>query len=215
MPYDQYDPYGGYQQGGGYYAPLPQGWPQQQPAWNPYGQQQQQGWPQQGYDPYAQQWQGYYQQQEAAYYGEADPMEEQLPEASEPEVRPQGKKGLNPKLQKPLHALLQVLYWATMIAIVFGAILFASSKDPRKNYLGYRTYNVLTQSMMVTTNPETGETTPKGLGAQGGFNPGDTIVIKMDPPENIKAGDIITYNPNSRDKEGTTYLTHRVIEVRT
>lgn len=218
MPYDQapYDPYGGYAQGGGYYAPQQQCWPQ--PGWDPYGQQsayQQQGWQQQGYDPYGQ-WQGYYQQPGEAFYDDEEdtPEETDLPE--EPPANTKGKKKgkeLNPKLQKPLHALLQVLYWVTMIVIVFGAILFASSKDPRKNYFGFRTYNVLTQSMMVTTK-EDGVTTPKGLGPNGGFDPGDTIVIKMDPPESIKVGDIITYNPSSRDKEGTSYLTHRVIEVK-
>lgn len=219
MPYDQvpYDPYGGWQQGGGYYPQQQQYWPQQGGGWNPYGQQdgyQQQAWPS-AYNPYGQ-WQGYQQPIPAdgpdifAYGFDEDDYDEDEDEAVPQLPALPVKKSR--ELPKPLHAAMEIFYWVFIVVLVAGAVLFAASKDPRKNWFGYRTYNVITQSMRVTTY-ENGTTSPKGLGAQGGFNPGDTIIIKMDSPESIKVGDIITYNPNSRDTEGTTYLTHRVVEV--
>jgi signal peptidase I len=106
--------------------------------------------------------------------------------------------------KKAFRAIADIVYWVFCVVIVAGSILFATSGNPNKNYFGYRTYNVLTQSM-----------TPKSDGSSppGGFKAGDMILVKMCHPEEIAAGDIITFNPSANEEETTTYLTHRVVRV--
>jgi len=106
--------------------------------------------------------------------------------------------------KRAMRFISNIAFFAACIALVAGSIMFNASSDPHKSYLGYRPYNVITQSM-----------TPKSDGSSppGGFRQGDLIVIKMCKPEDIQVGDIITFNPSSGDSENTLYLTHRVIEV--
>jgi signal peptidase I len=52
-----------------------------------------------------------------------------------------------------------------------------------------------------------------GTSPPGGFSSGDLIIIKMCEPQDIKVGDIITFNPSPNDTENQMYLTHRVIEI--
>ena len=106
--------------------------------------------------------------------------------------------------QKILRLITDILFWLLCFILVFGSLLFAFSNNTEKNILGYRVYTVLTPSM-----------TPKADGSSppGGFSAGAMVVVKICEPEEIKEGDIITFNPNTRDETGQTYLTHRVVEV--
>lgn len=108
---------------------------------------------------------------------------------------------INPKLLAVLKKVCNLFFWVICIALVLGSILFSVSKDPRKNYLGYRTYSVKTESM-----------TPQPDSPPGGFRKGDMIIVKICEPEDIREGDIITFNP-SRDPENVSFLTHRVVKV--
>jgi len=102
-----------------------------------------------------------------------------------------------------------VLIYAFCAAIVAGALAFAFSKDTGKNYFGYRGYAVVSPSM----TPRADGSTPKGLGPAGGFGKGAMLFVRMLPASAIKVGDVITFNPNSRDDAPEAYLTHRVVEV--
>jgi signal peptidase len=77
------------------------------------------------------------------------------------------------------------------IAIVVGAILFASDKSPQKSIFGYRYYTVLTGSMEPT------------------LHVGDMVIVKLTNASDIQVGDVITFNPSS---DSDAYLTHRVSE---
>jgi signal peptidase len=104
-----------------------------------------------------------------------------------------------------LRAISDLIFWVVCISLVAGSILFASSEDPRKSYFGYRSYNVLTESM---TPKEDGSSQP------GGFRKGAMILVRMCNPEDVKIGDIITFNPNARDTGNAYFLTHRVVDIK-
>ena len=105
---------------------------------------------------------------------------------------------------KALNIVFDILFWFFCIALVASSVLFALNKDPRKSYFGYRIYSVKTESMTPRAD---------GTSLPGGFSVGAMVVVKICEPEEIKEGDIITFNPNTRDETGQTYLTHRVVEV--
>lgn len=77
------------------------------------------------------------------------------------------------------------------IAIIAGAVLFASDTTPDKSLFGFRYYIVLTDSMV----PE--------------FASGDMVFVKLQNADSIAVGDVITFNPSS---DSDAYLTHRVTE---
>lgn len=77
------------------------------------------------------------------------------------------------------------------IAIIIGAILFATDKSPQKSLFGYRYYTVLTGSMEPT------------------LSTGDIVIVKLSNASDINEGDIITFNPSN---ESDAYLTHRVTQ---
>lgn len=107
-------------------------------------------------------------------------------------------------MRKVLQIVSDIVFVVVCIALVGGSALFAVSKDPNKSYFGYRTYNVLTASM----TPRSDGTSP-----QDGFRQGDVIIVKLCRPEDIREGDIITFNPSPNDPASTAYLTHRVVKV--
>jgi signal peptidase len=131
------------------------------------------------------------------------------PEAAVPEAQAEdgwarrGVKQSKPK-NKTLSIISNLVFWVVCISLVVGSALFAFSKDPRKAYLGYRPYNVVTQSMTPAAD---------GSSPPGGFKAGDLIFIKMCDPQDIVIGDIITFNPSVGDTENTMYLTHRVVDI--
>jgi signal peptidase I len=110
-------------------------------------------------------------------------------------------------LKKALSVAGNLIFWAFCIALVVGSALFAVSGDPDKNYFGYRTYNVLTQSMTPTVQAD-GTTPP------GGFKKGALIIVKICEPRDIKVGDIVTFNPNPNDPANSSFLTHRVVGIK-
>ena len=110
------------------------------------------------------------------------------------------------KSRKLLQLASDILFWVVCITLVAGSVLFSVSKDPRKSYFGYRTYSVKTESM----TPRADGTSPPG-----GFRKGDMIIVKMCRPEEIKTGDIITFNPSVREEDNEMFLTHRVADIKT
>ena len=77
------------------------------------------------------------------------------------------------------------------VCLVIGALLFALNNSPGKSLFGYRYYTVLTGSMSPS------------------YEVGDVVFVHIEKSDNIKEGDVITFNP-SNDSEA--YLTHRVTE---
>ncbi|MGN1411901.1 MAG: signal peptidase I [Oscillospiraceae bacterium] len=84
-----------------------------------------------------------------------------------------------------------ICVYVLSIAIVIGAILFATDKNPQKSLFGYRYYTVLTNSMEPT------------------LSTGDIVIVKLANAVDINVGDVITFNPSN---ESDAYLTHRVVE---
>lgn len=84
-----------------------------------------------------------------------------------------------------------ILFYLLIIAILAGAVTYASSRTADKSILGYRYYDVLTGSM------------------EPSYSVGELIFVKVTPAEDIQVGDPVTFNPGST---GDSYLTHRVIE---
>ncbi|MDR1465921.1 MAG: signal peptidase I [Oscillospiraceae bacterium] len=94
-----------------------------------------------------------------------------------------------------------------VLLFLFSALLSVSA-DPAKALFGHRAYVVLTRSMVPTVQPD--GTTPKG-----GFYPGDLIIVRLSRPEDVKAGDVITFNPSfGKDSAISVVMTHRVAEIR-
>jgi len=118
-----------------------------------------------------------------------------------PEKATSDKRG-----RKILSVISNIVLAFVCITLVVGSLLFAFSNDPDKSYFGFRIYNVLTKSM---TPKEDGSSLP------GGFKEGAVIIVKMCKPEDIKSGDIITFNPSTHDTDGSSFLTHRVIDIKT
>jgi signal peptidase len=85
----------------------------------------------------------------------------------------------------------KVLVYLLAAAIVAGGLMFAASNSPNKSLFGYRYYTILTPSM------------------QPAYNVGDMIFVKVGDTDDIKEGDVITFNPSS---DSGAYLTHRVTE---
>jgi signal peptidase I len=155
---------------------------------------------------------------------DAPPQPEGTPRRETPEsgdtpswLRPPWKKAPEPSqstgvgghretwARKLFKSITNLCFWLVCLSMITGSVLFAVSNDPQKSYLGYRTYSVLTDSM-----------TPRADGSSppGGFGKGAVILIRMCRPEDVKVGDIITFNPSAREEENTMFLTHRVKEIK-
>ncbi|MDR2647469.1 MAG: signal peptidase I [Oscillospiraceae bacterium] len=111
-------------------------------------------------------------------------------------------------MRKIMMTASNIFIFAFCVVIFAGAITFTQSDDPEKSFFGYRFYNVLTPSMTPTIQAD-------GTMPKGGFRAGDLIFVKMTNPEDVKVGDIVTFNPdgNTQDGVSTTTLTHRVVRV--
>jgi len=219
-----------------YPAPQQQGWPAGAYPQEGYGCDYQQPWPQAYYPPQGAQqgawaWPQQAYSQPAAYGGyeaygyqsgeaaaAAQPQAERESPVAPPmtanlkakPARPKSKPKRAPKPRsKAAQALTEVVFWVFCVSLVAGSIFFAASNNPKKNYFGFRGYAVTTNSMA----PKAGGSAPRGLGPAAGFFQGDMIFVRMAPASSVKVGDIITFNPNSRDETGTAYLTHRVVRV--
>ncbi|MGN0633288.1 MAG: signal peptidase I [Oscillospiraceae bacterium] len=90
-----------------------------------------------------------------------------------------------------VNVIRTIMVYLLAIAIVIAAILFAMDKSPQKSIFGYRYYTVLTPSM------------------EPAYSVGDIVIVKLANADDIKVGDVITFNPSS---DSDAYLTHRVTE---
>ncbi|WP_321385854.1 signal peptidase I [uncultured Enterococcus sp.] len=103
------------------------------------------------------------------------------------------------KQSKVMSLLFNILFYVFILFVVVGSVLFATSSDENKSFLGYRFFGVLTDSM-VPSDPKT---------QKGGFHSGDIIIVRDIPGESAKVGDIITFRPSITSE---AFLTHRVKE---
>jgi signal peptidase I len=125
-----------------------------------------------------------------------------LPQASvEEAAEPRDKRGR----RGVLSLVLNVLVFALCVVLTGGAVAFTVSNKKDKSFFGYRFYNVLSESMTPTIQPD-------GTMPKGGFYTGDAIIVKLIAPENVKVDDIITYNTSSAQIDDPP-LTHRVVEI--
>lgn len=85
-----------------------------------------------------------------------------------------------------------VLFYLLMLLMLGGSLLFVMSKQTEKSFFGYRFYTVLTTSM------------------EPAYSPGDMVFVRVCDIEDIKTGDVITFNPDLNSPG--TYLTHRAVE---
>jgi signal peptidase len=121
---------------------------------------------------------------------EPQPASKKKPKKQEkPETPDSPEKAKRKKLFSSLLTLFTYLFCLVMLT---GGTLFALSKDPTKDMMGFRFYNVLTPSMV-----------PK-------FGPGDMIFTRAVQPQDLKIGDIVTFAPSAGAQ---TYLTHRLVEL--
>jgi|GEM_PF-1332484 len=101
--------------------------------------------------------------------------------------------------EKVREIIFNILIYGMIAVLLIGSTLFALSSDPNKACFGYRIYNVLSNSMKDNDGTHI-----------GGFEKGDLIVVKIIKPDEIRVGDIVTYN---RGIDRYDYLTHRVVEI--
>ncbi|MCL2107666.1 MAG: signal peptidase I [Oscillospiraceae bacterium] len=127
------------------------------------------------------------------------------PEKEKGPVRPLSEAQLKKRgLRSTVMNVLTILF---IVFVIGGSVLFVSSPNPDKHIFGYRFYHVLTESMTPTLQED-------GTLPPGGFYKGDVIIVKMTKPENVRQGDIITFNPDPYRVTGKEPLTHRCVEIR-
>jgi signal peptidase I len=124
-----------------------------------------------------------------------------FPCETSPETQEIFQKSPSP-IRTVIKKVYDVAFWVVCSLLVLGSVLFVTSNDPGKSYFGFRTYSVLTGSM-----------TPQADSLPGGFKAGDVIFIKMCKAQDVKVGDIITFNPSTREDGNTSFLTHRVVRM--
>ncbi|MCL2106201.1 MAG: signal peptidase I [Oscillospiraceae bacterium] len=119
---------------------------------------------------------------------------------SVPEEAPKPSAKKHP-LRRVLMILLNILPLLVFVCIIFGVIIHIFDKNPDKSLFGFRFYNVISDSMTPTTQED-------GTKPRGGFYAGDYIIVKKISPEDVRAGDIVTFWKNDWET-----VTHRVLDV--
>jgi len=129
-------------------------------------------------------------------------------DAAEPALRDVQGPGPLRRALRVLSAVLNVLVLAVCVALMAGAVMYSTNKDPDNSFLGLRFYHVKSGSMTPTPQPDgTIFTGIKG----SGFYTGDAIVVKNAAAEDVKLYDIITFwKDGNRDEDPWT---HRVIDI--
>lgn len=138
-----------------------------------------------------------YEQRSKGYPSGPRPAEYHPPSPTYGERYPlqQAKKSTN---QKILQFVSNLFFYVLTIGILVSAVLFAFSEKSDASILGYRFYQVLTDSM--ATQPD----------APGkGFFSGDIVVVKLMNGTEVKEGEIVTFKVGN---DGNSYLTHRMVE---
>jgi len=122
-----------------------------------------------------------------------------------------------PAWRKALSVLFNLTFYVVIIAMVGGSIMFGLSRNPDKDYFGYRVYTVTTNSMATpVAKAKPGD--PPIQAKPGAFKKGAIILVKRCAPDEVEPGDIVTMNITPMTAEGGTprppvFLTHRVVEV--
>ena len=117
------------------------------------------------------------------------------PKRSNPKKRRTKQQRLRKKI---VSTIFDMLFFLFILLMLGGATLFSISENNNKSFYGYRFYEVYTNSMKKTKD-----------GQKGNFVAGDMVIIRVEDPDKISVGDIITFVPNKQSPD--TYLTHRVI----
>lgn len=107
------------------------------------------------------------------------------------------KQARDSTYKKAFLFLYNLVFYTVMISIILSAVMFSFSEKSNAAIMGYRFYQVLTDSMA----PQ--EDSPKG-----GFYSGDIVTVKMMDGSKVKEGDVVTFQVG----EGDRYLTHRMVE---
>lgn len=83
-----------------------------------------------------------------------------------------------------------LMFWV-VFAVIFAAA-FSLSSGGSFSFFGYRLFDVVTGSM------------------EPAYMPGDMIIVKSTPPDEIKIGDAVTFRTTADEN---VFLTHRVVEI--
>lgn len=91
-----------------------------------------------------------------------------------------------------------------MLFILVFTLALAIMQQQDKSLNGYRMLGVLTNSMV----------SPDNSIKDGGFRSGDILITKEMKPQEIKVGDVITFETSANPtKKNSNYLTHRVVNI--
>lgn len=107
------------------------------------------------------------------------------------------KQARDSTYKKAFLFVYNLVFYTVMIGIILSAVMFSFSEKSNAAIMGYRFYQVLTDSMA-----------PSEGAAKGGFYSGDIVIVKMMDGSKVKEGDIVTFQVG----EGDRYLTHRMVE---
>jgi len=138
---------------------------------------------------------------------DAGSLIEYLDEA-EPALREVRGPGRLRRALRVVSVAVNVLVFAMCIALMAGAVMYSTNKDPENSFLGIRFYHVKSGSMTPTPQPD--GTIFTGMKA-GGFYTGDAIVVKNAAAEDVKVHDVITFWKDGNKNEEP--WTHRVMEI--
>lgn len=129
-------------------------------------------------------------------------------DAAEPALR--GVRGPGPlrRALRVLSVVVNIVVLALCFALMAGAVMYSTNKDPDGSFLGIRFYHVKSGSMTPTPQPD--GTVFTGIRGSG-FYEGDAIVVKNAAAEDVKVHDIITFWKDGDKKEDP--WTHRVVEI--
>ncbi|MEO1772665.1 signal peptidase I [Candidatus Enterococcus ferrettii] len=106
----------------------------------------------------------------------------------------EAKKSTNRKIFLFLYNLF---FYTLTIGILLSSLMFAFSEKSDAAIFGHRFYRVLTNSMA-----------PQPDSSSKGFYTGDIVLVKMTDGNQVKEGDIVTFQVGDGDR----YLTHRMVE---
>lgn len=106
----------------------------------------------------------------------------------------EAKKSTNRKIFLFVYNLI---FYSFTIGILLTSVMFAFSDQTDASIMGYRFYQVLTDSMA-----------PQEDSPGGGFYSGDIVIVKMMDGAEVQPGDIVTYQLGGEKN----YLTHRMVE---
>ena len=107
------------------------------------------------------------------------------------------KQARNSTNKKIFLFIYNLVFYTVMIGIILSAVMFAFSEKSNAAIMGYRFYQVLTDSMA-----------PQEDSPPGGFYSGDIVIVKMMDGSQVREGDVVTFQVGDGDR----YLTHRMVE---